>query len=163
MRAARALAAGPLTVLVALLGGCGGGEDTSATVAGPAEPIGYEIFIGYPPTVRSIRIDADGNAATSAQYRGDPRVHRRRFTVPADQLSSIRDHLAAADLGDLPDDECVDCIFVTLSYGDEQAKGGTTVQPQDHEDTPGDLRVALELLADLLPPAEQPGGGANDS
>lgn len=146
-----------LIAAAALLAGCGGsGDDGTTLTAGPAEPISYEVYTGYPPIVRSIEIDADGNAVTSVQYRDDARARRAELAVPKRRLRSIRAHLAASDFGELPDDQCTDCVFVTLTYGDEEAKGGTTVPPEQHEDTPENLRIAIDMLTELLPPLEQP-------
>lgn len=138
--------------------GCGeGGDSTTGPAAGPPDPISYKVFVGYPPVARSIEIDEDGNATTSVQYRDEDRPRRSEFTVPEDKLKAIRDHLAASDLSELPDEQVTDLVYATITYGDEEGTGGTAEAPEQNEDTPEDLRIAIEMLTDLMPPLEEPG------
>ncbi|MCB0865440.1 MAG: hypothetical protein KDB58_06990 [Solirubrobacterales bacterium] len=153
----RASGIGLLVAAVSLLAGCGEGEETSTQAEGPAEPIAYKVFVGYPPVARSIEIDEHGKATTSVQYRDEERPHRSRFTVPEEQLNEIRAHLAASDLGELPDEQLTDHVYATITYGDEEGTGGTAETPEENEDTPEDLRIAIEMLTDLMPPLEKSG------
>lgn len=149
---------GLLAAIVASVAGCGeGGDVTTAPAEGPADPISYKVFIGYPPVARSIEIDASGNATTSVQYRGDDQPQRSEFTVPEEQLNAIRGHLAAADLSALPDEQVTDLVYATITYGGEEGTGGTAEVPEENEDTPEDLRIAIEMLTDLMPPLEEQG------
>ena len=156
VHAASAIALAWASLLVYVAGCGGGGEETTGLAEGPADPISYKVFVGYPATARSIEIDEDGNAVTSVQGLDDERAQRTELTVPDDQLSVIRAHLAASDLGELPDEGVTDLVYATITYGEEEGSGGTAELPEENEDTPEDLRIAIEMLTDLIPSEEDP-------
>ncbi|MFN8151195.1 MAG: hypothetical protein U0R24_08730 [Solirubrobacterales bacterium] len=147
--------------LLVYAAGCGegGGEGTIGLGAAPADPIAYKVFVGYPAVARSIEIDADGNAKTSVQHPDEAQPQRSEFVVPEDQLNEIRSHLAAAELSELPDEGVTDLVYATITYGDEEGTGGTAETPEENEDTPEDLRIAIGMLTDLMPPLEDPEAG----
>lgn len=149
-----ALAWASLLVYAAGCGDGGEGDETTGLAEGPADPISYQVFVGYPATARSIEIDEDGNAVTSVQGPEDEKAQRTELTVPEDQLSLIRAHLAASDLSELPDEGVTDLVYATITYGEEEGTGGTADVPEENEDTPEDLRIAIELLTDLIPSEE---------
>lgn len=162
----RAAAGIALAAMVALIGGCGGGNDPVEPVADPpAAAITYKVFAGFPPTVRSIEIDESGQARTEAVYRESPDDESTdTFTVSEQDLDEIRGYLAAADLGTLEDssDDCTDCVFAQIRYGDGEVRTGSTSAPEEDAELPEELRAALELLSELLPPAEQPPPNGSD-
>lgn len=139
------------------LPGCSG--DESAPPETPeGEPIRLSIAGNHAPYLWVLEVGPSGDATVTRTGVPD---EREEFTIPAADLTEVREQLDSAAFGeDPPKTICADCLVYTVTYGDAEIRFNMLSFPKDLE-APVDR---LEALGDavLVGPTADDGTSAAD-
>lgn len=131
------------------IGGCGGEDSTpSGEDPGDGTLVTYTRSGGFEVIYEQLTIRTDGSAVLASGFPG-PHQKTRRFTLPADELASLEDAIAAADLEKAESTMiCSDCYEYSIETAEDEVSFAD-VDIADDRDGPQVSDDVIGLVGEL--------------